>query len=292
VTSASFVLKDVSGKVLKTINAMAVTPLGVVSLDFSADAQGNPLALLTLPEAGLSDPLLYTLTVTGSPSGYNKTFNLVFYDNTAELTGCWGMIQVQTTVNDASYSLLDVNGRLRSPVFQIRCKSTPTFRQYANNAGAAIQAPTSLNNILVAAGKQLVTIQPVPLTYMPYFFVPNQWAPATGATSGTAPPASAGGTAPAGVNSAAAGAAAPGGGTSPTSGAAAAGSGNAATAGQPAAGAGNAPPPAKPKGTVYLPGPEPGGSMAFANNQLSSVILVPVSTLFPLQTQTASSTNS
>jgi hypothetical protein len=99
----------------------------------------------------------------------------------------------------------------------------------------------------------------VPLTYMPYFFVPNQFAPATGATSGTAPPA--GGTAPAGGTT-------------------------------PAAGTGPAPAAAKAKGTVYLPGPEPGGSMAYANNQLSSVILVPVSTLFPLKKQTASSTNS
>ena len=75
-------------------------------------------------------------------------------------------------------------------------------------------------------------LQPVPLTYMPYFFVPDQWPQQQGVTSGTAPP--------------------------------------------------------KPKGTVFLPAPTPGGSMLFEKNQLISVIMVPVTTLFPL----AKATNS
>jgi hypothetical protein len=247
VTSAGFTLKDVSGTVIKTINVTAATPLSVVPLDFSEDAEGNPLSLQTLPDAGLTDPILYTLTVTGSGaaagSNYSKVFNVVFYDDLTELSGCWGLIQVQTTVAGASYSLLDANGQLASPVFQIRCKSLPTFRRYINNTGQAISLATSLNNILVANGKdQLSTPLPVPLTYMPYFFVPNQWANVPGTASGTAPPAAGSATA---------------------------------------------------KGTVYLPAPDPGGTMDFSNNQLSSLILVPVSPLFPLpqqKTQQQSST--
>jgi hypothetical protein len=38
----------------------------------------------------------------------------------------------------------------------------------------------------------------------------------------------------------------------------------------------------KQKGTVFLPGPDPGGSMLYENNQLISVIRVPVTDLFPL----------
>jgi len=237
VTNASFVLKDVSGKATKTINYSATTPLGVVSLDFSTDAQGNPLTLQTLPEGKLSDPILYTLVVTGSAggntsggdsgTGYSKTFNLVFYDDDAEFSGAWGLIQLQATVSGAAYSLLDANGQLTSPVFQIRLKSLPTFRRYVNNTGQAMVLAANLTNILVAgpAANQLSTVLPVPLTYMPYFFVPNQWA--------------------------------------------------------------NAPPPAGTKGTVYLPAPDPGGTMDLSNNQLSSLILVPVSPLFPLPQQNA-----
>ena len=253
VTNASFVLKDVSGTVIKTINMTAATSLGVVSLDFSVDAEGNLLPVHTLPDAKLSDPILYTLTVTGTGS-YSKTFNLVFYDD-AEFSGSWGVIQLQTTVSGASYSLLDANGRLTSPVFQIRLKSLPTFRRYVNNTGLAMGLATSLTNILVVNGGQLSTILPVPLTYMPYFFVPNQWA--------NAPPAGASGGAATGASGAAAGATGAAGGT-PAAGAAAVG-----------------------KGTVYLPAPDPGGSMDLSNNQLSSLILVPVSPLFPLPQQNA-----
>ena len=248
VTTASFVLKDVSGATIKTINITAATPLGVVALDFSEDAQGNPLSIQTLPEGKLSDPILYTLAVTGSAAGntsgsnsgtgYSKTFNLVFYDDDAEFSGAFGLIQLQASVSGASFSLLDANGQLTSPVFQIRLKSLPTFRRYINNTGQAMALAASLTNILVAApaGNQLSTVLPVPLTYMPYFFVPNQWA--------NAPPAAGG-------------------------------------AGAGAVGAGGAAAPAA-KGTVYLPAPDPGGTMDLSNNQLSSLILVPVSPLFPL----------
>jgi hypothetical protein len=110
--------------------------------------------------------------------------------------------------------------------------------------GAVEETPTSaqnpladLTNILQQTGDDVTTVQPVPLTFMPYFFVPGQWAPPQGATSGTAPPAG--------------------------------GGAGAATA-------------QKPKGTVFLPGPDPGGSMLFEKNQLISVIMVPVTDLFPL----------
>jgi hypothetical protein len=251
VTNASFVLKDATGSAIKTINFAGTAPLVSVSLDFSEDAQGNPLPISVLPDAGLSDPILYTLVLTGT-NNYSKTFNLIFYSGAGELSGCWGLIQLQATVSGAGYSLLDANGLLTSPVFQIRCKSLPTFRRYQNNTGQRLAGPgTSLTNILQQTGTDLTTVQPVPLTYMPYFFVPNQWPPADDAAGGTAAGT---GTGVAASGAASGGTAASGGATSPTPGAA----------------------------TVYLPGPYPGGSMDFVSNQLLSLIQVPQSTLFPV----------
>jgi hypothetical protein len=236
VTGAIFTLKDASGATVKTINSSSTTPLTSVALDFSVDAQGNPLAINTLPGAGLGDPILYTLTVTGT--NYSKSFPLIFYQDPTELAGCWGLIQIQATVSAASYSLLGASGQLAAatPVFQIRCKSLPTFRLYRCNAGTPqqIQAASSLTNILVQSGNDLVTVQPVPLTYMPYFFISNQW---------------------------------------PTQ--------------------GNPP---GPPGTVYLPGPGPDGPMQSDPtpnpNRLSSVILVPLSTLFTASTPSTTATAS
>ncbi|HXB95471.1 MAG TPA: hypothetical protein VNU70_09945, partial [Puia sp.] len=108
----------------------------------------------------------------------------------------------------------------------------------------ALASDSPLVNIVQQTGDTVTTLEPVPLTYMPYFFAPNQFEGETGTTSGTAPPAAGGGA-------------------------------GAATA-------------QKPKGTVFLPAPDPGGSMDFENNQLTSVVLVPVTDLFPLPDATNS----
>ena len=341
VTSANFVLKDASGKVIKTTTAGATAPLGAVKLDYSMDAQGNPLPLNTLPDAGLADPILYSLTVTGT--NYNKTFPLIFYGGPEELSGCWGLIHLQAVVAGPSYSLLDANGQLAAtwPVFQVRCKSMPTFRRYANSNGQPITMPKvtgttdtggggaagggaagggvagavgggaagavgggaaggptgpvpsgsgaadssspvpDLTDILQPTDNTLTTLQPVPLTYMPYFFKPKQFAPPPEETSGTAPPAPKGGTAPP-----AKGTSPPGKGVAPAAkGTAPAAKGVAPAAKGAAPPASTAAPPAK--GTIFLPGPgpDPGSSLLFDTknkNQLISVISVPETDLFPL----------
>jgi hypothetical protein len=230
VANANFTLKDSTGATVKTVTSSSTTPLTTVALDFSVDAQGNPLSVNTLPTAGLSDPILYTLSVTGT--NYNKTFSLIFYQDSTELVGCWGLIQIQASVSGANYSLLGANGQLAAttPVFQIRCKSLPTFRLFRCNSGTAtkIQAASSLANILTQSANDLISIQPVPLTYMPYFFIPNQWP-----TKGTPP---------------------------------------------------------GPPGTVYLPGPEPDNPMISSANQLCSLIMVPLSSLFAAATAASTST--
>jgi hypothetical protein len=212
---------------------------------------------------------------------------------------------LQATVSDTAYSLIDGSGRLNyqsppttptisanptpaanatpvapvpaapaaaaatpappaAPVFQIRCKSLPTFRRYVNNTGLVLKAPaTSMANILQQTGNDWTTLRPVPLTYMPYFFVPNQWAQ-TAAATGTAAAATA---ATAGTKATAAKATAP--------------ASTAATGTAPATA------PAA-KATVYLPAPDPDGSLDLGGNQLFSLILVPQSTLFPVVAPPAS----
>jgi hypothetical protein len=207
VSSASFALKDGSGNVLKTITSAATKPLGSVSLDFSS------LPLVTAPDAGLSDPLLYTLVVTGN-GGYAQTLPLIFYDGG---NPGWGMVQLQVKVADAAYSLLDGNGNLpaSTPAFHIRCKSPLLFRKYLNNEGATLSAPAAgLQPFLQQSGSALMTIKPGPLTLVPYFFSTN--------------------------------------------------------------------PTASSPNWVYLPAPLPDGELDATNNQLSSVIRVPGSKLFPI----------
>jgi hypothetical protein len=189
VTSASFALKDPTGAVLKTITATSIAPLGKVSLDFSQDAAGNPMPLVALPSAAVTDPILYSLVVTGN-GGYSQTRPLIFYDDGPELESSWGLIQVQAAVSDSAFSLLDSSGNLltrvqadgtvqAAPAFQVRCKSLFTFRKYINETGLSLSAPTSsLTSFLrqtgtKQAGFQLTSVTPVPLTYLPYFFSTN-----------------------------------------------------------------------------------------------------------------------
>jgi len=181
VTSATFSLKDPSGNVLKTITATATVPLTSVVLDLSQDAQGNPLPLQTVPTVAATP---YTLAVTGT-GNYSQTLSLVFYDDAAELNASWGAVQVQATVTDTNFSLLDVNGNLQTrlkpdgtiqaaPSFHLRVKSLFRFRKYLNNAGLPLSAPTGdLTNFLQQSGSQLTTLTPVPLTYLPYYFSTN-----------------------------------------------------------------------------------------------------------------------
>jgi hypothetical protein len=186
VTNASFVLKDAAGTVLKTITATAKLPLTAVSLNFSQDAQGNVLPLVTVPGTAA---VAYSLVVTGT-GNYSQTVPLVFYDDATELDASWGAVQIQAGVTDASFSLLDSNGNLQTrvkpdgtlqaaPSFQLRVRSLFRFRKYINDTGLSLSAPAaSLTSFLQQTGSQqtgfqLTTLTPVPLTRLPYFFSTN-----------------------------------------------------------------------------------------------------------------------
>jgi hypothetical protein len=191
VTSAQFTLKDAAGNTVRTIPAVGQGLLDAVELDFSDLLEASPPGLVTLPKAKASDPLLYTLDVTGN-NGYARTLNLIFYDNPAELRSVWAVIQIQASVSNSQFNLLDSNGYLVQPVlpapdaaastypiFEIRCKSRYTFwRYYPASPNETLNPPgAALTPFLQPATQSLTTLTPVPATYLPWFFSTNPTAP-------------------------------------------------------------------------------------------------------------------
>jgi hypothetical protein len=189
VTSAQFTLKDSNNNVVRTYTYGAPEPMTSVTLVFDDSANTGQPVLTALPRAGAADNILYTLDVTGS-NNYTQSLSLVFYTDTTDLTSAWGVIQLQTQVTDANFSLLDSNGLLYAPqlpapdqtnspypVFEIRCKSRYTFWSYQ------CEDPTQILNQPVAASPiapfvqgtkgTLTTNTPIPSTYLPYFFSEN-----------------------------------------------------------------------------------------------------------------------
>jgi hypothetical protein len=185
VTEATFTLQDQSGNTITSQKYSSTQVLDTVELNFSAAVSAAGAPLFTLPLARASDPILYTLAVTGT-GGYSKTIKLIFYDTPAELLSAWGVIQLQVAVSNSGLNLLDSNGNLYAPVlpapdvsnspypvFEIRCKSRYTFwRYYSDDPSKTLNAPSgALASFLqTATGGALTTQAPVPSTYLPFFF--------------------------------------------------------------------------------------------------------------------------
>ena len=187
VTQATFTLKDAGGNPVRSVTAGGAGTLDMVTLNFTTDPGPTAPPLVMLPSAKASDPLVYTLEVSGN-GGYTRSLSLIFYDNAAELLTTWGVIQIQTAVTNSGFNLLDANGNLVTPVlpapdsttspypvFEIRCKSCYTFwRYYSDDPSKTLKAPTgSLTSFIQGTGGILTTLAPVPATYLPYFFSTN-----------------------------------------------------------------------------------------------------------------------
>ena len=187
VTSAQFVLKDPGGNTVRTWTTGGTAALGTVTVNFDDAANKTLTPLVTLPGAGATDPILYSLEVTGN-GGYSKTIPLIFYESAADLLGTWGIIQLQVQVANVQLSLLDTNGNLYTPalpapektnspypVFEIRCKSRYTFwRYYSDDPSKILNAPTgAIANFLQGTTGILATLYPIPGTYLTFFFSQN-----------------------------------------------------------------------------------------------------------------------
>jgi hypothetical protein len=185
VTDAQFTLLDQAGNTIRTIARTGTTVLETVPLNF--DDSNNSSPLITLPGAAATDPILYTLQVSGTDS-YTKTLSLIFYDIPADLLAAWGILQIQMVVDNPTMSLLDANGRLNLPVlpppdasnspypvFEIRCKSRYTFWRYSSDdATKILDSPTgAIADFLEGTTGILTTKLPVPGTYLPFFFSTN-----------------------------------------------------------------------------------------------------------------------
>jgi len=184
VSQAQFILKDQSGNTVRTWTTGGTTTLNVVTVNF--DDASNPALtpLVTLPRAAASDPILYSLVVTGT-GAYSKTVPLIFYENPSDLMTTWGIVQIQANVAGNNFSLLDTNGNLYKPalpapentespypVFEIRCKSRYTFWRYiSEDPTMNINAPTgTIAEFLQGAAGVLTSLYPIPKTYLPWFF--------------------------------------------------------------------------------------------------------------------------
>jgi hypothetical protein len=186
VRNASFVLKDSGGNTIDTRAVSNPTPLGQVVLDYSNLLKAPPV-LKTLPQTGVGAGLLYTLSVTGD-NGYNRQVSLIFYmqDPHAAPSEDWGYVQVQTTVSNSYYNLLDTTGLLITrikgdgtivlhPVFEIWLKSRFTYWRYRNDEDGTLQTPTpDIGFFLDLVDGELITKTPRNITYRPtYFYNPN-----------------------------------------------------------------------------------------------------------------------
>ena len=187
VTQAQFVLRDPGGNPVRTLSISGTEALGTVTLNF--DDAGNPalIPLVTLPQALATDPILYSLEVSGS-GGYSNTVDLIFYESYSDLESAWGVIQLQVRVSNSAMSLLDVNGNLYTPVlaapdktgspfpvFEIRCKSRYTFwRYFSEDTTKILNPPTGTIAEFVAGTTGVLTsLYPIPGTYLPFFFSQN-----------------------------------------------------------------------------------------------------------------------
>jgi hypothetical protein len=198
VSNAVFQLKDGTGQIVNARTVSSPSLLGKVLLDYSAllvlAGSGVP-GVATLPQAPVGAGLLYTLFVTGD-NGYSRQVPLIFYQQgRGAPVNYWGWIQVQTTVSNPAFNLLDANGRLITQtqsngmvtshlIFEIWLKSRFTFWRYENDEGGTLTTPgTNIASFLDLVGGELVTKVPRFTIYQPtyflnttnnsYYFLPN-----------------------------------------------------------------------------------------------------------------------
>lgn len=192
VSNALIELRDANGATMATQAFTDPVRLGRVTLDYRQllkklpDPLGPPApvppppVLNTLPDSGVGEAILYTLLVTGD-NGYNRQVPVIF--RTEAMGEEWGWIQIQRTVSDPAYNLLDADGRLVTQtkpdgttiphrIFEIWLKSRFTFWRYQNDEGGQLKAPAAPNDVFLdLVGANLVTKTPRFITYRAGYFL-------------------------------------------------------------------------------------------------------------------------
>jgi hypothetical protein len=191
VSNAVIELRDANGTSITTQVFTDPVRLGRVMLDYRPflkkppDAMEPPAlipppVLNTLPDSGVGDAILYTLFVTGD-NGYSRQVPVIF--RTEAMGDEWGWIQIQRTVSDPAYNLLDADGRLVTQtkpdgttiphrIFEIWLKSRFTYWRYQNDEGGQLKAPAAPNDVFLdLVGANLVTKTPRFITYRAGYFL-------------------------------------------------------------------------------------------------------------------------
>lgn len=175
VQQATFTLKDNYNTVIQTVYAKGNTDvLKKVSLNFS-DSQ-----IRTLPEAELSNNMIYNLEITGS-NGYNKNQSLIFLNDEGDFRNVFGMVNINPVVSNPEFKLTDAQGLIitkrnadnsilvNHPIFEIWIKSRFSFWRYVNDRGLALKNDIHTDYLTFDNGR-LVSKEPRTHSYTPTLY--------------------------------------------------------------------------------------------------------------------------
>jgi hypothetical protein len=183
VTSASFQLKNSSGKTVRKYLFANPDPIKNVTINFSFNQVTNPNgpvdALLTLPGFSVTEENIYTLKVTVN----NKkvyTHQLIFYEDANATAPYWAIVSIRPMVANTDFNVYDAAGLIKyrkhadgveelAPVFEIRIKSRSTFWRYINDKNGRLKVDAN-DPFLEKAGNNLVTKIPRPASYLTTLF--------------------------------------------------------------------------------------------------------------------------
>lgn len=166
VTQIAFVLEDEGGNEIKAINKSGTTILDNVPLNFTT-VDENDETSETIPSG------FYTLKITpgGSPEiAYPVYLNTAVYDR-----GSLGIVDIRTDGTNTPFSLLDVQGFLKTrmdaggakvphPVFEIRFKNRRTYWRYNREEEFSAPEIAATAAHLQFQDPKLVSIKPKALT--------------------------------------------------------------------------------------------------------------------------------
>jgi hypothetical protein len=183
VTTASFQLKNNSGKTVRNYLFANPDPIKNVTINFSFNQLTNPDApidvLLTLPASSVTNKNIYTLKVTVNNEKV-YTHQLIFYEDANATTPYWAIVSIRPMVANTDFNVYDAAGLIKyrkhadgveelAPVFEIRIKSRSTFWRYINDKHGKLKVNAN-DPFLEKAGNNLVTKIPRPASYLTTLF--------------------------------------------------------------------------------------------------------------------------
>jgi len=170
VKTATFIITGKDNKVVYKTTIKSDSPLQTHLL------QVDQRSVNAIPSTQLAASYVYTLAVTGD-NGYNKSYNIIFLNETLNSLAAWGMINIVNQPGSSPYSIIDGKGMLIArynpdkttviapPVFEICIKSRFSFWRYSNDEGSPLK--DSHPAVLRLTGNNLVTLVPKSHTYAP-----------------------------------------------------------------------------------------------------------------------------